>query len=225
MGLQMHEYGKRYLFRIPPRKRLPLKLHFAFAPSHTTLPNPHPTAILALIAYSFPMEIHLAALGRRNARRNAPAEQLLIDYRDRIGHFCRCEIENYLTEEKFFAALERGFTGLGRESGRGSDRRPQDFRRRMNFQLILLDSRGRSFSSEQFAAWLRGQRDQATPRLVFAIGPADGWSDAARTRAGLLLSLGAMTLPHELAAVVLAEQIYRAFTILEGHPYHLGHAE
>ena len=171
------------------------------------------------------MEIRIAALGRRSARHHALAEQLLNDYRDRIGHFCRCGIENYLTEEKFFAALERGFAGPGHESGRGADRRAVGPRRRMNFQLILLDSRGRSFSSEQFAAWLRRQRDQATQRLVFAIGPADGWSEAARTRAGLLLSLGAMTLPHELAAVVLAEQIYRAFTILEGHPYHLGHAE
>jgi 23S rRNA (pseudouridine1915-N3)-methyltransferase len=58
---------------------------------------------------------------------------------------------------------------------------------------------------------------------VLAIGPADGWSDAARARAGLLLSFGSITLPHQLARVVLAEQIYRALTILAGHPYHSGH--
>ncbi len=58
---------------------------------------------------------------------------------------------------------------------------------------------------------------------MLAIGPADGWSTAARARAGLLLSFGAITLPHELARVVLAEQIYRALTILAGHPYHSGH--
>jgi 23S rRNA (pseudouridine1915-N3)-methyltransferase len=56
-----------------------------------------------------------------------------------------------------------------------------------------------------------------------AIGPADGWSDTARQRADLLLSLGRITLPHQLARVVLAEQVYRAFTILAGHPYHSGH--
>ena len=67
------------------------------------------------------------------------------------------------------------------------------------------------------------QRDQGQQSLFFAIGPADGWSEEARKRANLLLSLGPMTLPHELARVVLSEQIYRAFTILSGHPYHTGH--
>jgi 23S rRNA (pseudouridine1915-N3)-methyltransferase len=59
--------------------------------------------------------------------------------------------------------------------------------------------------------------------MVFAIGPADGWSEAARERAQLLLSLGPMTLAHALARLVVAEQLYRAFTILSGHPYHAGH--
>lgn len=90
--------------------------------------------------------------------------------------------------------------------------------------LVLLDSGGRALSTEQFAEWLRRERDHSTQQIVFAVGPVNGWSEAARKRAGLLLSLGPMTLPHELAAVVLAEQIYRAFTIIEGHPYHLGHS-
>jgi 23S rRNA (pseudouridine1915-N3)-methyltransferase len=59
--------------------------------------------------------------------------------------------------------------------------------------------------------------------LVFAIGPASGWTEAARTQAHLLLSLGEMTLAHALARLVMAEQIYRAYTILTGHPYHAGH--
>ena len=63
----------------------------------------------------------------------------------------------------------------------------------------------------------------ATSVTVFAIGPADGWSSVARQRANLLFSLGRITLPHQLARVVLAEQVYRAFTILSGHPYHSGH--
>lgn len=88
---------------------------------------------------------------------------------------------------------------------------------------VLLDSRGRTLSSEAFAAWVGKRRDQGAQHLVFAIGPASGWSDEARARAQLLLSLGPMTLAHALARVVLAEQIYRAFTILAGHPYHCGH--
>jgi 23S rRNA (pseudouridine1915-N3)-methyltransferase len=87
----------------------------------------------------------------------------------------------------------------------------------------LLDSRGRQFTSEAFAAWITARRDQGARHLVFAIGPADGWSDHARQQAQLLLSLGPMTLPHSLARLVLAEQLYRACTILAGHPYHTGH--
>jgi 23S rRNA (pseudouridine1915-N3)-methyltransferase len=58
---------------------------------------------------------------------------------------------------------------------------------------------------------------------LFAVGPANGFSEEARQEANLLLSLGKMTVAHELARVVLLEQLYRAFTILKGHPYHLGH--
>jgi 23S rRNA (pseudouridine1915-N3)-methyltransferase len=88
---------------------------------------------------------------------------------------------------------------------------------------VLLDSRGRQMSSEGFAAWLGGKRDEGTQQMVFAVGPASGWSEDARQRAQLLLSLGPMTMAHDLARLVAAEQLYRAFTILTGHPYHGGH--
>ena len=88
---------------------------------------------------------------------------------------------------------------------------------------MLLDSRGRQMTSEAFAAWLGERRDQGAQQIVFAIGPASGWSDAARLRAQLLLSLGPITMAHALARLVMAEQLYRAFTILAGHPYHAGH--
>jgi 23S rRNA (pseudouridine1915-N3)-methyltransferase len=78
-------------------------------------------------------------------------------------------------------------------------------------------------TSEDFAAWLGKRRDDGAQHLVFAIGPADGWSAAARERAQLLLSFGPMTMAHSLARLVVAEQIYRATTILSGHPYHSGH--
>jgi 23S rRNA (pseudouridine1915-N3)-methyltransferase len=89
--------------------------------------------------------------------------------------------------------------------------------------LVLLDSRGKGLSSEEFAELLRYHQDRNPQPLVLAIGPADGFSDAARKAANTNLSLGKMTLPHELARVVLLEQVYRAFTILKGHPYHSGH--
>jgi 23S rRNA (pseudouridine1915-N3)-methyltransferase len=89
-------------------------------------------------------------------------------------------------------------------------------------KLVLLDSRGKQFSSEELAAFLEREQVNATP-LLFAIGGSDGFSEETRRLAGFTVSLGRMTLPHELARVVLVEQLYRAFTILKNHPYHLGH--
>ena len=89
--------------------------------------------------------------------------------------------------------------------------------------LVLMDSRGKQFSSEEFARFLGDYQDRNPLPLVFAVGPADGFSDAARGAAQHTISLGRMTLAHELARVVLLEQVYRAFTILKGHPYHSGH--
>ena len=89
--------------------------------------------------------------------------------------------------------------------------------------LILLDGKGKQLSSEEFAKFLGDHQDRNPLPLLFAVGAADGFSDLARRSATLVLSLGKMTLAHELARVVLLEQLYRAFTILKGHPYHLGH--
>jgi 23S rRNA (pseudouridine1915-N3)-methyltransferase len=89
--------------------------------------------------------------------------------------------------------------------------------------LVLIDSRGKQLSSEEFASFLRNHQDRNPQPLVLAVGPADGFSDAAREAVTSMLSLGKMTLAHELARIVLLEQVYRAFTILKGHPYHTGH--
>jgi 23S rRNA (pseudouridine1915-N3)-methyltransferase len=89
--------------------------------------------------------------------------------------------------------------------------------------LVLLDSKGKQFSSEELAAWIGHYRDRNRAPLLFAVGAASGFSDETRQSAAQILSLGKMTLAHELARVVLLEQLYRAFTILKGHPYHLGH--
>jgi 23S rRNA (pseudouridine1915-N3)-methyltransferase len=85
--------------------------------------------------------------------------------------------------------------------------------------LVVLDPAGRHWTSEQFAAFIDRSQNNAVRELLFLVGGADGVSDATRRKADLLLALSRLTLPHELARVVLAEQIYRAFTILRGHPY------
>lgn len=89
--------------------------------------------------------------------------------------------------------------------------------------LVLLDERGKQFSSEELAKFLGDYQDRNSLPLLFAVGGADGFSDQVRQAAALVLSLGKMTLAHELARVVLLEQLYRAFTILKSHPYHTSH--
>ena len=90
-------------------------------------------------------------------------------------------------------------------------------------RVILMDSTGRLLTSDEFAEALGGFRDRGTQVAVVGIGGADGWSAESRARADLVVSMGRLTLPHGLARVVAAEQIYRALTILAGHPYHCGH--
>lgn len=85
--------------------------------------------------------------------------------------------------------------------------------------VVLLDAAGKSLDSEAFAKWIAEQRDRGTREVIFLCGDADGFPDLLRQRAQQKLSLGAMTFSHELARVMLAEQIYRAFAILSGSPY------
>jgi 23S rRNA (pseudouridine1915-N3)-methyltransferase len=85
--------------------------------------------------------------------------------------------------------------------------------------VVLLDAAGKSLDSEAFAKWIAEQRDRGTREVIFLCGDADGFPNLLRQRAQQKLSLGAMTFSHELARVVLAEQIYRAFAILSGSPY------
>jgi len=87
-------------------------------------------------------------------------------------------------------------------------------------KLICFDATGSTLSSEAFAKLLARYRDDGTEGVAFLIGGADGLAIAVLERAGRIVSLGPMTLPHGLARIVLAEQIYRAMTILSGHPYH-----
>jgi 23S rRNA (pseudouridine1915-N3)-methyltransferase len=85
---------------------------------------------------------------------------------------------------------------------------------------VLLDERGEQITSEALAAWIGEWRDRGVRRVDFAIGDAHGFSDEDRKSADRLLGLSRLTLPHRLAQVLLVEQLYRAGTILAGHPYH-----
>ncbi|MDP6873263.1 MAG: 23S rRNA (pseudouridine(1915)-N(3))-methyltransferase RlmH [Alphaproteobacteria bacterium] len=86
--------------------------------------------------------------------------------------------------------------------------------------LVAMDGKGKTFSSEAFAQRLGRWRDDGIADLAFVIGGADGLHPELRRQADLVLSLGAMTWPHLLARAMLMEQLYRAQTILSGHPYH-----
>ena len=149
------------------------------------------------------MNLTLAHIGARASSRDG-FDSLTQVYLDRCSPFARCQSEAFRTEE---ALLE----WLVRQQGRTPA------------VPVLLDSRGKPMTSEAFAGWLGLRRDEGAQHIVFAIGPASGWSEGARARAQLLLSLGPMTMAHALARLVVAEQLYRAFTILTGHPYHSGH--
>ena len=87
---------------------------------------------------------------------------------------------------------------------------------------VILDQRGESMSSAAFAGRLQGWRSQDAPAVVFIIGAADGLAPTLRERASLAIAFGAATWPHQLVRIMLLEQLYRAITILAGHPYHRG---
>ncbi|KIZ34319.1 MULTISPECIES: 23S rRNA (pseudouridine(1915)-N(3))-methyltransferase RlmH [Rhodopseudomonas] len=86
--------------------------------------------------------------------------------------------------------------------------------------LVALDERGQSLDSPSFARQLGRWRDESVPNTIFVIGGADGLLPELRRKAKLCLSFGAATWPHQMVRVMLLEQIYRAATILSGHPYH-----
>jgi 23S rRNA (pseudouridine1915-N3)-methyltransferase len=85
---------------------------------------------------------------------------------------------------------------------------------------VVLAAKGRNLASEDFAARLAALRDRGPPALAFVIGGPDGLAAPLVRRADLALSFGAATFPHQVVRILLAEQIYRAVTILSGHPYH-----
>lgn len=147
------------------------------------------------------MKLTLAWIGRTKS----PAIQSLTDeYLKRLKQYA--EAEGVTLKD------EAGLLKLCARNGRSTRR-----------FFVVLDSHGKQFSSEELTEFIRDHQDRNPLPLLFAIGPSDGFSENARKQADFVLSLGKMTIAHELARVMLLEQLYRAFTILKGHPYHLGH--
>ncbi len=146
------------------------------------------------------MRITIAWIGKT---REAAIQTLTNDYLRRLSRYA--EVSSVVAkDEAAILSLARGQ------------------RQKERHKLVVLDSRGKQLSSEELAEFLRHEQLHSVP-LLFAVGGANGVSDEARREAALVLSLGRMTLAHELARVVLVEQLYRAFTILHHHPYHLAH--
>jgi 23S rRNA (pseudouridine1915-N3)-methyltransferase len=140
------------------------------------------------------VKIRLLMLGKT---RRAELRAVLDDYVKRVGRYATTEVAEVRDESAMLKKLdaERAAT------------------------VVLLDAGGKTLNSEEFAKWLGELRDRGTRELIFVCGDADGFPEAVRQRARQELSLGAMTFSHELARVVLAEQLYRAFAILSGSPY------
>ena len=149
------------------------------------------------------MQFTLAHIGARSTG-GEEFSALTKLYLERASAFVPCEATSFRKQEDLFEWLSR-------KPGRTSP------------LAVLLDSHGRPLTSEQFASWISARRDEGARHIVFAIGPADGWNEENRRRAQLLLSLSSLTMAHALARLVTAEQLYRACTILAGHPYHSGH--
>lgn len=154
------------------------------------------------------MKIKIAWIGKTKE----PAIQALTDdYLKRIARYVPVEGLALRDEAALLQLCGRAAPGKSSKPAGGKS------------TLVLMDSRGKQLSSEEFARFLGDYQDCNPLPIVFAVGPADGFSEAVRGAAQHTLSLGKMTLAHELARVVLLEQVYRAFTILKGHPYHSGH--
>ena len=141
-----------------------------------------------------------------------PERTLVEDYRTRFDGLARGLGFGALD----IAEIDGRGAGRDTESTRLLDRLPD------GHTLVALDERGKTLDSAAFSAFLTSARDDGMPGIAFAIGGADGHSEALRRRAGRLLSFGAMTWPHMLVRAMLAEQLYRALAIAANHPYHRG---
>ena len=143
--------------------------------------------------------------------RNTHLKSLIEDYWKRLEHFCDLSLREVQPVKSESSANNRLAVLEGEKLLAKVDR--SDY-------LVLLDSSARSFTTETFATWLSRHRDQSTRCLVFVIGGHEGASDALKRRADFAISLSPFTFTHEMARCLLLEQIYRAFSVIQGFPYH-----
>ncbi|XSG81841.1 MAG: 23S rRNA (pseudouridine(1915)-N(3))-methyltransferase RlmH [Methyloligella sp. ZOD6] len=160
------------------------------------------------------MRLQIAAVGKL---KRGSERELLTTYLDRAQASGRAMGFGPVTQVELPEAKQSGaVTRKAAEADALLQKIPTDAK------IVALDPGGRSLSSEAFADRLCAMRDETVPCVSFAIGGADGLGKGVLERADLTLSLGPMVLPHGLARIVLVEQLYRAMTILAGHPYHRG---
>lgn len=155
------------------------------------------------------MNIELIAVGKTDS---AAVENMVADYVRRINHYCRLSITmlpDVRNTRSISAAQQRTAEGeaILRQLTAG------DF-------VALFDERGTEFRSIEFAAWLQKRMNSGIRRLVLVIGGPYGFSEAVYARADARVSLSKMTFSHQIVRALIAEQIYRAFTILNNEPYH-----
>ncbi|HEY3294601.1 MAG TPA: 23S rRNA (pseudouridine(1915)-N(3))-methyltransferase RlmH [bacterium] len=142
--------------------------------------------------------------------------------------FYRAGVDEYLMRIRRFLPIEQIEvpTGTGEESngkGKGAlgkEAASIENRLSADSRVVALDPAGKLMSTEEFSRWLQEAMNTSVPRVNFVIGGAWGLASSVSERANLKLSLSPMTFPHELARLVLAEQIYRALTLWKGLPYH-----
>ena len=150
------------------------------------------------------MNILIAAIGRAKA---GPEKDLTEDYISRLPW--RVDLKEIEIKKEADAATRKATDGAASLAAGPAGARN-----------VVLDERGTAQSSAQFATRLGAWRDGGARSVAFLIGGADGHDETVRTRAEMLLSFGAMTWPHMMVRAMLAEQIYRAHSILTNHPYH-----
>lgn len=152
------------------------------------------------------MKIELLAVDRL---RSAWAREAVVEYLGRVARYCPVERRDV----KRAGDDDRAVADEGERLLKAAAPGPAD-------RLVALDRCGEPLDSEGWAALLSGYANEGAGRIVFLVGGAGGLSPAVRRAAHRRVSLGAQTLAHELAQVTLAEQLYRAWTIIRGEPYH-----
>lgn len=158
------------------------------------------------------MHITISAVGRM---KSGPERELVARYLDRARAGGRqLGLTGFDMAEFSESRAQRPEQRKSEEAGQLTGALPDDC------FVFVLDERGKSISSEEFAGLISAERDAGRKSTAFIIGGPDGLDRPIRQRANLVLSFSALTWPHQLVRVLLAEQLYRATTIMSGHPYH-----